>query len=593
MSFLGEIKRRKVFQVAAVYLVVAWLIMQVVDVVSGPLLLPDLFARIVIVVLAIGFPLAVLVSWAFDLTPEGVVKDQGATQSGGRRIEYALIGVLIIAVGWVLYRIELNPMTPQADSVVSEETYQDILPNSIAVLPFRSLSPDPTDAFYADGIHIELISSLHQIQNLTAIGRDSVMRFRDSQLTNAAIASQLRVGALLQGDVRYDGDRVRVYVELLDPSTDVPIWSQPYEGNLGELFEFQANIATRIAAALEAELLPAEREHLEIEPTDNPEAIQYYLRARTLLPNIGSNSVPEFYHQYLDEAIRLDPKFTLALAAKAGDYAFAMRRPELTIYGSSTLADRESMAWGYAQMALAIDPDLGLGHMAVGLLHRFSRSGAESISAFERAYQLSPNDVDILDDYSRVLSEVGRHEEAVEIARRTVELSPDWWGFGDVLWRAGNYDEAAEHFYRLAENSSNTAFFPIWIALVEVMRGNHSEVRDQLGLAESRQPDRSVGLRAYLHGRIGDTDDARRLFDSVQDWIVDEGDTTADMALALLGIGDEEAALQILDELAMNLTPYNSGSLENSIALNSYGDIVLEKPAFAEVRARRGFRSQE
>ncbi len=136
MSFLGEIKRRKVFQVAAVYLVVAWLIMQVVDVVSGPLLLPDIFARIIILVLAIGFPIAVILTWAFDLTPEGVVKDQGtnvAVQSGGRRINYVLIGLLIFAAGWIGFR-EFSPPGPDA---------VDVLPNSVAVLPFENLTLNP------------------------------------------------------------------------------------------------------------------------------------------------------------------------------------------------------------------------------------------------------------------------------------------------------------------------------------------------------------------------------------------------------------------------------------------------------------------
>ena len=163
MSFLQEIKRRKVFQVAAVYLVVAWLIMQVVDVVSGPLLLPDVFARIVIVVLAIGFPIAVILSWAFDLTPEGLVPDEGGTAAApnrGRRIEYVLIGLLVAAVGWIGYT-ELRP---------SGQTGPQLLPNSVAVLPFENLSSDPENAFFAPGIHDTVLNELAKIVDINVMG---------------------------------------------------------------------------------------------------------------------------------------------------------------------------------------------------------------------------------------------------------------------------------------------------------------------------------------------------------------------------------------------------------------------------------------
>ena len=198
MSLLGEIKRRKVFQVAAVYLVVAWLIMQVVDVVSGPLLLPDLFARIVILVLAIGFPVALVLSWAFDLTPEGVVRDQGAgvaPQTSGRRTEYVFMGLLVIAVGTLLYR-EFSP-SDQALEVVTEESRREVLPNSVAVLPFENLSLDPEDAFFATGIHEEVLNQLAKISDMNVIARTSVLRYADGQTPISEIAEALNVETVM------------------------------------------------------------------------------------------------------------------------------------------------------------------------------------------------------------------------------------------------------------------------------------------------------------------------------------------------------------------------------------------------------------
>ncbi len=196
MAFLGEIKRRKVFQVAAVYLVVAWLIMQIVDVVSGPLLLPDLFARIVIVVLAIGFPITVLISWAFDLTPEGVVKDQGTSQKRGRRIEYALIGLLILATGWVLYRVELTAPDPSVETV-ADVIQRDVLPNSVAVIPFENISPDPDDAYFAIGIHEKILNQLAKLSALNIITRTSVLQYADTEKPILEIAAEMNVETVL------------------------------------------------------------------------------------------------------------------------------------------------------------------------------------------------------------------------------------------------------------------------------------------------------------------------------------------------------------------------------------------------------------
>ncbi len=161
MSLVSELKRRKVVQVAAVYLVVAWVIMQIVDVVNEPLNLPDWFDTVAIMLVAIGFPIAVILSWAFDLTPEGVVRDQGtnvAVQSGGGKFGYVLIGLVVIAAGWILYRVEINP-SDQAVETVAEETERETLPNSIAVLPFDNLSPNADDAYFAAGLHDEIDGS--------------------------------------------------------------------------------------------------------------------------------------------------------------------------------------------------------------------------------------------------------------------------------------------------------------------------------------------------------------------------------------------------------------------------------------------------
>ena len=173
MSVLGEFKRRKIIQVTAVYLLIAWLIMQVVDVINDPLNLPDWFATVVIVLLALGLPIALILSWAFNLTPSGVVRDTGdqPAQSGGRTIEYVLIGLLAIAVAWVLYRVETKP--PDSDTVaIVKEPQRNVLENSVAVLPFANLSPDPDNAFFAAGIHGSTLIRTNRLGRVSIANRN-------------------------------------------------------------------------------------------------------------------------------------------------------------------------------------------------------------------------------------------------------------------------------------------------------------------------------------------------------------------------------------------------------------------------------------
>lgn len=431
MSFLGEIKRRKVFQVAAVYLVVAWLIMQVVDVVSGPLLLPDWFARVVILLLAIGLPIALILSWAFDLTPDGVVRDEGgvSTQSGGRRIEYVLFGLLLLAVGFMFIDNYVLEDDSDSEAVVDEqpetvppavaEERPEVLPNSVAVLPFGSLSPNPNDAFYADGIHIELLSLLHKIQDLTAISRDSVVQFRDSNLSNEEIANLLGVGAILRGNVRYDGNSVRVSVDLIEPITNVPMWSEVYDGDLADVFGFQTAIATAIARALEAELLPAERALIAAVPSEIPQAIEAFYAGKQLVAQRNPESLLGAILNF-QSAVSSDPKFVLAWSGLAEAWI------ELPNYSSVLNLRRvRSESELAATMALEVDPESPDALAILGWhLLRHSYDWAQADEFFQRALRIEATNVNALHWYSHLLSWQGRHSEAIERANEAVAAVP-------------------------------------------------------------------------------------------------------------------------------------------------------------------------
>jgi hypothetical protein len=188
MSLLTEIKRRKMAQVAAVYLVVAWLTMQVIDVIAIPLRLPEWFPTIVIVLLGVGFPIALIISWAFNVTPGGVVRETEAAQpAAGRTIEFVLIGLVGVAVLWLIYRTEFSEVPPP-DPQLAETTAPDVLPNSIAVLPFANLSPDPDNAFFAAGIHDTILNELAKISDMHVISRTAMLRYADGAMSIPQVA---------------------------------------------------------------------------------------------------------------------------------------------------------------------------------------------------------------------------------------------------------------------------------------------------------------------------------------------------------------------------------------------------------------------
>jgi len=233
-SIWRELKRRKIVQVAAVYAVVAWVLVQIVATVEAPLNLPNWVDTLVILLLLIGFPITMIMSWAYNVTPEGLVRDEGAgesTGSGGFRIEYVFSGFLALAVAILLYR-EFTPapevVTESPEPVTEEivqETVREVLPNSVAVLPFDNLSLDPEDAFFAAGIHDEILNQLVKLSELNVIARTSVMQYAGTDKTIPEIAEELNVEMVMEGSVRYAGDEVRVTAQLIDGSTNTHIWT--------------------------------------------------------------------------------------------------------------------------------------------------------------------------------------------------------------------------------------------------------------------------------------------------------------------------------------------------------------------------------
>ena len=275
MSLLSEIKRRKVFQVAAAYAIVGWLLIQVVVSIEGPLGLPDWMDTFVIVLVIVGFPLALILSWVFDLTRAGIVRTRALAEPAADSAPVAAAAPIAHAA----------PIAPAAAAVTAAAaSTRRILANSVAVLPFENLSPNADDAYFAAGIHEEVLNYLAKIRDLNVIARTSVRQYAGSDKPISQIARELGVGAVLEGSVRYAGQRVRIAAQLIEAETEKHLWSEIYERDLLDVFAIQADVAIKIAEALQAKLSDADEASLESLPkTHSTEAHSLYLAAQALV----------------------------------------------------------------------------------------------------------------------------------------------------------------------------------------------------------------------------------------------------------------------------------------------------------------------
>lgn len=585
MSFLGEIKRRKVFQVAAVYAVVAWLIVQVVGEISEPLSLPESLDTIVIVVLAIGFPIAVILAWAFEVTPGGVVRDEGNAvpdRSSGRRIELVLIALLVVAVAWIVYR-EVGPSRPT------------LLANSVAVLPFENLSADENNAFFAAGIHEAILNELTNIGDLNVIARTSMMRYEGTPLSIREIARELRVETIMEGSVQYADGRVRVTAQLIDPETESHLWSGNYDRNFADVFEIQADIARRIAAELEAELSDMELARIQEAPTRSEEAYALYLRARPLETNMHPAMVLPFY-ALLEEAVRLDPDFALAHATLAFAYARSLGYVKRGPSGES-LDEVEALALSHAQVALDVDRGQGLAHAALAMVDAAYGRVEEARAHWDTAVAMSPNNIDVLDDAVHFYALVGPGEQADSLASRVIDIDPAAAERVQEFASWANDDLGSVTAVIRDRISSDLDFArssEAYVALgyYEMIQGNADRALEELRFAEELNSLVNNVMRTrlvYTYGRLGLSDDAMRVFTELED--ADDGQIFENVALpgdlifAHLGLGDESMVANLLRQIAESRRP-ETGSFEDRVffSRNLMRDPILERPEFVGLR---------
>jgi TolB-like protein/Tfp pilus assembly protein PilF len=420
-NFLAELKRRKVYRAAALYAGAAWLLLQLADVVSEPLGLPERTITLLLVVVAIGFPIALILAWLYDLSARsGVTVTQAATPvelqplSKARLAEFVVLAVLVCAVGYMY----VDRLTWQRAQLQHD---RETVGRSIAVLPFANLSGEESNEAFTRGIHDDLLSQISRISSIRSISRTSVLQYRDTTKTIPLIAAELGVAAILEGGVQRAGDRVRINAHLVDARTDEYLWSESFERELTvqNVFSIQGEISVAIARALEVTLTVEERQRLDKLPTDNLAALETYFIGRRLLEDRTRESLQAAI-EYFEKVIELDPQFALAYSGLADAYMLLPEywaeadRTAVTLKSKSALAE-----------ALRLEPDLPevIASQAWNrLIHDYDWQGAEQ--AFRRALEIQSNNTNALHWISHVLSWQGRQTEALVYARHAFSVDP-------------------------------------------------------------------------------------------------------------------------------------------------------------------------
>src|SRR6266496_3448085 len=353
-GFFEELQRRKVYRVAAAYIIAAGFIIQIGSAVFPAWELPNWTLRLVIVFLLIGFPIALILAWAYDVTPQGIQVTKAPPGAHRQRNIISLIaaGLAISAVaGFFLF--------PRASGRNVEK--------SIAVLPFQSLSGEKENAYFADGMQDDILTNLSKISDLKVISRMSVMSYRDAGIRNAReIGKALGVATLLEGSVRRIGNRVRVNVQLINANNDEHIWAEDYDRDLTDVFAIQTDLAQKIASALQAKLSPNEKARLDRQPTQNSDAYLLYVQAHNYSTRgeflFRDTSLKA--EQLFEQAIKLDPNFAGAFAG--------LSLVESRIYHSfDPTPGRREKARRNADEALRLQPDLPEGHLALGFSYYY------------------------------------------------------------------------------------------------------------------------------------------------------------------------------------------------------------------------------
>ena len=503
--FFGELKRRNVYKVAVAYAVVGWLLIQVATQVFPFLEIPNWAIRLVILITALCFPVALIIAWAFELTPEGVKRTEVADAAHQRSRGGVWIAVVVVAAMLSLGLFFLGRYTARNTTARQSETATaSNLQKSIAVLPLVNTSGDASNEYFSDGLSEELIAVLAKIPELKVIGRSSSFFFKGKSGDSAAIGQKLGVANLIEGSVRKQGDRVRIVAELISAVDGRSLWSDTYDRELKDVFAVQEEIAKAVAEQMKVRLLGEKTRSDAVPSNQNPAAHNAVLQSDFYFQQQTAESIQKAI-SFAQEAVRLDPNYALAYAKLSQAW-----RQYAASFATGNAEKAYEEARVAAEKAASLAPDLVEVRKAIGWISMTPRLDFRAAEKeFRRALELSPGDAGAKNAMSYALIAQGRLAEAEQTCREAILLDPLvtvlWYNLGRLAVAAGRYQDAEESFRKGLEIQPHAARFHTYLATLDILQRNPTAALQQaqlepddfwreyaLTLVQQTQPDRAA-----------------------------------------------------------------------------------------------------
>ncbi len=546
-SFFGELKRRNVYKVAVVYAIVGWLLVQIATQVFPFLEIPNWVVRLVIALVVIGFPIALVIAWAFEATPEGIkrteVADAMPVSAAIGRKKHAWIYVVVIAAAISVTLFFLGRYTAGNKSVASAPN--ELPTKSIAVLPFDNLSRDPDNAYFCEGVQDEILTRLAKVADLKVISRTSTQRFKSAPENLPEIAKKLGVMHILEGSVQKASDQVRVNVQLINALTDAHLWADTYDRKLTDIFAVESEIAKTIAETLRARLTGSEKSSIAKRPTVNPEAYELYLKGRFFWNKRTGDDLRKSI-EYLKQAIAKDPGYALAYAALADSYGL------LRFYGGASPAESVVPAEAAAKKALELDESLAEAHASLGLIATEELEVNRGVNELERAIQLNPNYATAHHWLGLALATLRQSDRSIGELKRALELDPLSMiinaDLSIIYLYARRYDAAEAQARKTLEIDSRSfvAHYYLGAALQLTSRLKEAIPEFQKAVELNNDP-YSIAMLAQAYARNGQTDEARKLLAHLNEMAKSAEVPEYALAIAYTSLGEKERAIEALE----------------------------------------------
>src|SRR5881227_2141074 len=544
-NFFSELKRRNVYKVAVAYAIVGWLLVQIATQVFPFLEIPTWVVRLVIALVAIGFPIALVIAWAFEITPQGIERTEvadtmpaAAGQTKRAWIYVAIVGAVLSVGLFFLGRYGFR----------NAARTSELPAKSIAVLPFDNLSRDPDNAYFAEGVQDEILTRLAKVADLKVISRTSTQKYKSAPDNLRDIAKQLGVSNILEGSVQKAADQVRVTVQLINATNDAHLWAETYDRKLTDIFTVESEIAKTIADTLRAKLTGSEERMMSKKPTANPEAYELYLKGRFFWNKRTGVDLRKSI-DYFDQTAAKDPSYALAYAGLADAYVL------LSGFGAASPKDSLPQAKAAAEKALELDSTLGEAHASLAqALFAYDFNFAEANREFRRAIELNPNYATAHHWYGESgLTPLGQFEDGVAELKRALQLDPlsviinaD---VGTVLTSARRYDEAIEQLRKTLEMDPSFYYAHYNLGEALEMKGLTenaiAEYQRAIALNDDPVPQALLG---HLYAKLGRKDEARRILQRLRDSPKERYVTPYLFAMIHLGLGEKDRAIDFLEK---------------------------------------------